>query len=58
MGALNFVIYDVVGKQIKKISNVNKNGLKLERGNLVSGMYFYQLTETDKILSSGKLIVQ
>ena len=54
---LTFVVYDVLGKQIAKISDI-KNNFKFEKGGLINGIYFYQLIENEKIINSGKLLVQ
>ena len=50
-------IYDLNGKQIETISNINSQSLLLKRNNLVNGQYFYELEEKQKKLACGKLIV-
>lgn len=51
------IIYDLLGKKVKKSPIVSNLSL-IERDNLVSGIYFYQLTNTNQIIGTGKLIIQ
>ena len=53
-----FYLYDVLGKQVKVISNIHSYEIKLERNNLPSGLYFYRFVNNNKQLSSGKLILE
>jgi hypothetical protein len=48
-------IFDSRGQQIRTISDISDNKVEIERQNLKSGLYFYQL-KSDKIITSGKLI--
>ncbi|MGQ0829055.1 MAG: T9SS type A sorting domain-containing protein [Bacteroidota bacterium] len=55
---LIFNLYDVTGKSVRTIKNINTDVFKLERNELQSGIYFYSISNSEKILSSGKLIVE
>jgi hypothetical protein len=55
---LSFNLYDVTGKIVKTIRNVNSTEFKLERGNLQNGTYFYTLSNSEKMIDSGKLIIE
>ena len=51
-------IFDLLGNEIKNISGITNNEIKIERGNLTPGIYFYQLKDNINSISIGKLIVQ
>ncbi|MFH1004573.1 MAG: T9SS type A sorting domain-containing protein [Bacteroidota bacterium] len=50
-------IYDLFGREVKKCEIRNQK-TEISRGNLPSGMYFYQVKDNKQFISSGKLIVQ
>jgi hypothetical protein len=50
-------IYDVCGKGIKNIS-INTNETIIDRGELQSGIYFYQIINNNERIDNGKLIIQ
>lgn len=53
----SLVIYDVLGQEVLKQKIVNQK-MQIKRGNLPSGIYFYQLKNEKGILANGKLIMQ
>lgn len=61
---LNFVVFDIYGREIQAIDLSDRKGattidFKLNRGyNIPNGLYFYRLKDSEGILSSGKIIVQ
>ncbi len=54
---LNFILYDLIGKEVKEINNISTNIFHLKRDNLTSGMYFYQLLNKKEIIATGKIII-
>jgi hypothetical protein len=50
-------IFDILGNEVMKISGINSDEITLERGNLKSGIYFYQLKNNSGNISSGKLMI-
>ena len=50
-------IYDVFGQEVRNLKLETKK-LKLERGNFSSGIYFYSLQSKNKILATGKIIIE
>lgn len=50
------LIYNSIGRTIKKIKNISGQTFTLFRDNLSSGLYFVQIKEGDKIYS-GKLLI-
>ncbi len=49
-------VYDLQGKEVKNI-NFSGKQITVERENLESGMYFYQIISEEKIISQGKIII-
>ena len=63
-GKLSFELYDLVGRKsitYQDINGTEKNGQKyisIESGDLLSGMYFYNLLQDGRPINAGKLIIQ
>lgn len=56
---LQLTIYDVFGKAvIQSVIPSGARNLPIERNNLPSGMYFYQLLSEGKIAASGKMMAE
>jgi hypothetical protein len=55
---MNLVIYNMMGQAVKTISSNGNNRMILNRDNLTSGVYFYQIQAEDLILDSGKLMLK
>lgn len=53
---LSLVLYNNIGKQVGKIK-INSTHTIIVRNSLSQGIYFYQLMGEQKMLSSGKLVV-
>ncbi len=49
-------IYDIQGQKIRSIAVENNKQITIERNELPSGIYFYQLTDDKNTLATGKLI--
>jgi len=50
-------ITNTFGQQIKQIKNITGKEIKIQRGNLSSGIYFLQLMQENKIILTAKLII-
>jgi len=56
---VSVILYDVHGAQVKAFdSGLKTNDFVLERGNLPGGVYFYSLQSENKILATGKIIIE
>jgi len=55
--SISLDIYNILGQKIKTITNFSEENRSFERGNLIAGMYFLQLTSSSKILATTKMIV-
>lgn len=52
-----FQLYDALGRQVKR-EELNSITTTIHRNNLPSGIYFWQLTERNKILERGKVVME
>ncbi len=50
-------IYNTVGQQVKQINNIYGNTINLHRDNLPIGLYLIHLTQDNKTIKTGKLII-
>jgi uncharacterized repeat protein (TIGR01451 family) len=55
---LNLSVYNVTGQLVTQQSVKNKDRLELSRGDLLPGVYLYQLLGDDNLVSTGKIIVK
>lgn len=51
-------IYDLYGKSLLVIDNINTNEFTISRNNLPDGMYFYRIGNQQGIIGTGKLVVE
>jgi PKD repeat protein len=52
-------IFDVYGKEVRNINlDPGTKALKLERENLLSGIYFYKIESPHEIIATGKIVIQ
>ncbi|MFA5780904.1 MAG: T9SS type A sorting domain-containing protein [Bacteroidales bacterium] len=50
-------IYNSFGQQVKQIKNISGQTITFHRDNLPSGLYFIQLTQDSKVITSDKLVI-
>ena len=55
---LSVEITDVLGNTVKKKSEFIGNEIKLDRGTLSNGIYFYKVYNSNTIIGTGRLIAQ
>jgi len=51
-------IFDSQGKVVRSIYNITSGKVRIERENLVSGLYFIRLRDENEIRAMGKLVVE
>ncbi len=51
------IIYDVQGKRIKTISNIDNQKINVSVSNINSGLYFMEIRDTNKNITTKKLII-
>lgn len=52
-----FLLYDFLIREVKRIT-LDKPSTKIQRGNLRSGIYFYEVRSGNRIIGKGKLVIQ
>lgn len=53
----NLILFDVLGKEIKKIE-LDDYKIRIEKGDLNAGIYFYKVMNENQIISTGKLVIE
>ncbi|MBA3971096.1 MAG: T9SS type A sorting domain-containing protein [Bacteroidetes bacterium] len=53
-----FVIYDILGKEIRTIADITSHELTIDRNNIADGMYVYKLFNRGEVIGTGKLIIK
>ncbi len=51
-------IYNTTGQRVRKIENIITGKIKIERENLKSGLYFFQLMNNRHSFGSGKMMIE
>jgi hypothetical protein len=54
---LRLIIYDIMGKEVRRQTTNDNDRFTIERGNLMNGMYFYSVLNEQKTIARGKMIV-
>ena len=54
---VELIIFNLHGQKIKSIKSISGENIKIDRGNIASGLYFIQLTQDGKVLTTNKLII-
>lgn len=52
------IIFDSRGRLVKTIADIATDEIKIERNNLTSGLYFFQLRNDRQIRATGKLTIE
>ena len=56
---LTINLYNIYGQKVKQIENIpGKSTVALDRGNILDGMYLINIIKDEKILYTGKVLVQ
>ncbi len=51
-------IYDILGKEVFRMQNINEKEIKISRDGMCKGMYFFKILEGSGIVGQGKFIVE
>ncbi len=51
-------IINSIGQVVKTTNEIKTEEIKIEKGNLPPGVYFYRLLQNEKLIHTGKLILQ
>jgi len=52
------IIYDVLGKEVKTLSDLTGYKMNLERDDMQSGLYFFRLLNEGELITSGKFMIE
>jgi hypothetical protein len=50
-------IYDQFGQKLRTINHIAGSKMQIARGNLTSGIYFVNITQDNKIIATGKVVI-
>jgi hypothetical protein len=50
-------IYNILGKEVRYLHNLNGTEIKISREGIQNGMYFFTLFDSEKLIGTGKMIV-
>lgn len=51
-------IYDILGQEVLVYNYLNGNEIKISKGNLNNGNYYYHITQSGNLISKGKFIIE
>lgn len=51
-------VYDILGKEVVSLVNIQNHEFKMQRNNMTTGIYFYRLVNDSKMIGSGKLMIK
>jgi len=56
-GQFDFTLFNIFGKEVMRRENISGQSI-IERGTLPAGIYFYRISNGNKIVDSGKVVIQ
>lgn len=54
---VSLTLNDVLGKEVKRISNIRDQNVLITREGLPNGIYFYQVKDNANVIATGKIIL-
>ena len=57
-GKISFILYDINGREVRKIDQITSSETTLARGYLGNGIYIYKFIGDNIVLATGKVILQ
>ncbi len=57
-GQLNVRLYDLQGREVHLRYRAVQDGIEIYRDDLSRGQYFYEVYQNDRVLKSGRLMIQ
>ena len=52
-----FIMYNMLGIEVRRITHINTNKIELRRKNLLQGIYFYKILNHNNMIGTGKIII-
>jgi hypothetical protein len=56
--SFTFLLYNTYGNVVKKLNDITTDNIIIERQALATGLYFFQLISNNKIVTTGKLVIE
>jgi len=53
-----FTVYDMPGKEIKRMTNLSGKEIIIQRENMKAGMYFFRIEDKNGVIGKGKFVVE
>ncbi|MCC7302460.1 MAG: T9SS type A sorting domain-containing protein [Bacteroidia bacterium] len=53
----SFITYDMMGREVGRMENINAGEFEIERGDLKAGIYFYKYVYDEIVIADGKFVV-
>jgi hypothetical protein len=51
-------VFNTMGQLVMSIENIKGNKILIDRKELQSGLYFYQLRNEERVIGSGKMMIE
>jgi len=55
---LTFTLYNILGKEVKRIEGISADQFQVQRGNLRNGIYIYKIRQDEEVIDIGKVVVK
>ena len=52
------IVYDVLGKEIKRMTNLGGREIIIQRESMKTGMYFFRIEDKSGVMGNGKMVVE
>jgi len=53
----SFIVFDIMGKEVKRMENMNAFEFEIDMNGFANGLYFYKYIGNEIVLSSGKFVI-
>lgn len=53
-----FYLYNVLGREVKRVEAIRSNEVTIRRDNLYEGIYFFKITSEKDVVGMGKLVIK
>lgn len=57
-GDISFELFDISGKLVEKTESVQHDKIIIEKKSLSAGTYFFKVTDSKKLIGTGKIIIE
>ncbi|HNW70584.1 MAG TPA: FISUMP domain-containing protein, partial [Bacteroidales bacterium] len=54
----SLIVYDIIGKEVNRIENLNAKEIRISRNGMSKGMYFFRVVDGNINVGKGKMIIE